>query len=88
MFELNDKLNPHLVASVLKKYLRDRPFSTVPYRCFRSAVLLHDALPDKEKFGPFSIDECRSFIEHLPEDKQELFRLIIRFVFFKISSFH
>jgi len=86
MFDLTDSLSPHLVASVLKKYLRDRPFSTVPYRCFRSAILIHDSLPEKEKFGPFSVDECRSFIEHLPDDKQDLFRMVIRYLK-KITAF-
>ena len=80
MFDFDDSLNPHLVASVLKKYIRDRPFSTVPYRCYRSAILIHDSLPDK--YAPFSLEECKSFIEHLPDDKQELFRMVVKLVIY------
>ena len=88
MFDFEDTLNPHLVASVLKKYIRDRPFSTVPYRCYRSAILIHDSLPDK--YAPFSTEECKSFIEHLPDDKQDLFRTVMKFVTFvyKCYSLH
>jgi len=75
MFEFKTGLNPHLVASVLKKYIRDRPFSTVPYRCYRSAILIHDALPDK--YAPFSVEECKAFIDSLPDDKPDLFRLVV-----------
>jgi len=84
MFDFQAQMSPHLVASVLKKYIRDRPFSTVPYRCYRSAILIHDSLPDK--YAPFSVDECKSFIDHLPEDKQELFRMVLKYLK-KVSSF-
>ena len=80
MFELSETLNPHLVASVLKKYLRDRPFATVPYRCYRSAMLIHESLTDK--YAPFSAEECKSFVMNLPGEKQLLFITIARFVFF------
>jgi len=75
LLDLKAELNPHLVASVLKKYIRDRPFATVPYRCYRSAVLKHDSLPDK--YVPFSVEECKAFIDSLPDDKPDLFRLVV-----------
>ena len=78
LLDLKAELNPHLVASVLKKYIRDRPFATVPYRCYRSAVLKHDSLPDK--YVPFSVEECRAFIDSLPDDKPDLFRVVVTFV--------
>lgn len=78
MFDLSETLSPHLVASVLKKYLRDRPFATVPYRCYRSAMLIHESLTDK--YAPFSAEECKSFVMNLPGEKQLLFITIIRFV--------
>ena len=80
MFELSETLNPHLVASVLKKYLRDRPFATGPFRCYRSAMLIHESLTDK--YAPFSAEECKSFVMNLPGEKQLLFITIARFVFF------
>ena len=79
MFDLSETLSPHLVASVLKKYLRDRPFATVPYRCYRSAMLIHESLTDK--YAPFSAEECKSFIMNIPGEKQLLFITITRFVF-------
>ena len=82
MFELSETLSPHLVASVLKKYLRDRPFATVPYRCYRSAMLIHESLTDK--YAPFSAEECKNFVMNLPGEKQLLFITIARFV----SSHH
>ena len=78
MFELNDSLSPHLVASVLKKYLRDRPFATVPYWCYRSAVLIHESLPDKN--APYSADECKNFVGNLPSEKQVLFIAVVRYL--------
>ena len=78
MFELNTTLSPHLVASVLKKYLRDRPFATVPYWCYRSAVLIHEALPDKT--GEYSADECKNFVSNLPSEKQALFLAVVRYL--------
>jgi len=76
LFDFHAELNPHLVASVLKKYIRDRPFATVPYRCYRSAILRHDSLPDK--YAPFTVEECKAFIESLPDDKPQLFRLVVK----------
>jgi len=84
LFDFNAELNPHLVASVLKKYIRDRPFATVPYRCYRSAILKHDSLPDK--YAPFSVEECKAFIDSLPDDKPDLFRLVVCYLK-KVSAF-